>query len=142
MHPKLTQQEKMTLKCEKWIMLVVLCSFCCLGLSRPTLAQTVKWKEGEYKPIDVQNLTKIDPQRATKMADNAMLWYDARDLRIEGKGWTDTDNFYERLPARAQAKVPEAVWKLSKNTAGLCVRFVTDSKLVWASWTCSSPLIL
>jgi lysophospholipase L1-like esterase len=63
-----------------------------------------------------------------------LLWYDARYLTVEGKGWTDTGNFWERLPARAKGKVPKRVWALSKNTAGICVRFVTDSKEIHAIW--------
>ena len=76
----------------------------------------------------------LDPTRAERLADSDLSWYDARDLGIEGKGWADTENPYERLPARAEAMVPGAVWRLSKHTAGLCVRFVTDSKSIGATW--------
>ena len=84
--------------------------------------------------LDATGLTPLDPARAARQPDSDLLWFDARDLPIEGKGWADTENPYERLPARAKDRVPEAVWKLSKNTAGLCVRFVTDSKRIGAIW--------
>ena len=63
-----------------------------------------------------------------------MLWYDAKQLVIEGKGWNDTESFYGRLPTRAKPTVPEMVWTLSERTAGLAVRFTTNSKKIAAIW--------
>ncbi len=82
---------------------------------------------------------KVDPGTATKDAGQAILWYDARHLTVEGRGWTDTEEFYRRLPARAKEMVPDAVWGLSKHTAGLCVRFLTDADKITARWTVTSP---
>ena len=56
-----------------------------------------------------------------------MTWHDPVEWGIEGKGWIDTERFYDRFPAHAQGKVPGDVWDLSHNSAGLCVRFRTDS---------------
>lgn len=78
--------------------------------------------------------TALDPATALREPESDLLWYDARQLVVEGKGWTDTENFHERLPARAKAQVPEMVWALSKRTAGLAVRFSTDSKRIAAIW--------
>lgn len=77
---------------------------------------------------------QVTPEMASTQEDSELLWYDAGDLLVEGKGWDDTENFWERLPARAKGNVPEAVWKLSKHTAGLCVRFITDSRTIGAIW--------
>ncbi len=76
----------------------------------------------------------LDPATASREPDSDLLWYDAKRLVVEGKGWDDTENFYERLPARAESQVPEAVWTLSKRAAGLAVRFSTDSKKIAAIW--------
>ena len=54
-------------------------------------------------------------------------WTDASKLTVEGKGWDDTAAFYDRLPARAQKMVRPPVWRLSRDSAGICVRFVTDA---------------
>ena len=70
----------------------------------------------------------------TREPDSDLRWFDARQLCSEGKAWDDTEKFYERLPARAEAEVTEPVWNLSKNTAGLAVRFITDSKRIGAIW--------
>lgn len=63
-----------------------------------------------------------------------ILWFDAHQLRVEGMGWRDTQTTYARLPARAMGKVPRAVWALSHNTAGICIRFATDSTTISAEW--------
>jgi len=62
-------------------------------------------------------------------------WRDARDLTVEGKGWNDTKGFYDRLPARAEGVVRGTVWGLSRDSAGLAVRFVTDATAISARWT-------
>jgi hypothetical protein len=65
---------------------------------------------------------------------DAYSWYDARYLDVEGKGWKDTKSFYDRLPAKAEALVREPVWNLSHDSAGMCVRFVTDANEIHARW--------
>lgn len=67
-------------------------------------------------------------------AASQLRWQDARALRVEGKGWQDTKDFYDRLPARAEMLVRPAVWNLSRDSAGLCVRFVTDATTIAARW--------
>jgi len=43
---------------------------------------------------------------------------------IEGQAWPEeVENRYDRLPARAEKLVREQVWNLSKQSAGLMVRF-------------------
>ncbi len=64
-----------------------------------------------------------------------LLWRDARELAIEGKGWSDTKDFYDRLPARAETQVRQNVWNLAHDSAGMCVRFVTDATTISARWT-------
>lgn len=64
----------------------------------------------------------------------SLVWYDAQRLTVEGRAFSDTESTWERLPRRAKAHVPPMVWWLSKHTAGLCVRFVTDSTTIAASW--------
>lgn len=67
--------------------------------------------------------------------DASLLWVDARTLTIEGRGWSDgLGAAYERLPLEAQDAVPPQVWALSKNTAGIAVRFITDSARIAARW--------
>lgn len=67
--------------------------------------------------------------------ENGVIFYDAQLLPVEGKGWTDTESFYDRLPAKAKGVVREPVWNLSRFTTGLLVRFKTTSKDVTVRWT-------
>lgn len=86
----------------------------------------------------VPALEPIQPAPTTSPTESKLQWYDARQLTIEGKGWTDTETFYHRLPAKAKGVVRDPVWNLSKSTAGLCVCFVTDATTISARWTLTS----
>lgn len=66
--------------------------------------------------------------------NNSPPWYDIRQFGVEGRGWNDTKDFYDRLPARAEGVVRKPVWELSRNSAGMCVRFVTDATAIRARW--------
>jgi hypothetical protein len=76
----------------------------------------------------------LDPKLATLHAGDTNLWFDIRQLGVEGRGWNDTKEFYDRLPAKAEGKVREPVWNLSRHSAGMCVRFVTDATTIRARW--------
>jgi hypothetical protein len=76
-------------------------------------------------------LGKVDP-------DGKTLWYDVVHLNVEGRGWTRTESFYDRLPAAAKGVVRDEVWKLSHDSAGMCARFVTDATSIQARWTLRS----
>jgi hypothetical protein len=67
-------------------------------------------------------------------AEGSILWFDLRQLGVEGRGWNDTKAFYDRLPAKAEGRVRKPVWDLSRNSAGMCVRFVTDATTIRARW--------
>jgi hypothetical protein len=78
---------------------------------------------------------QVDPQKATADPDGKTVWYNCQDLRVEGKSWTDTKSFYDRLPAKAEGKATPAVWGLSHDSAGMCVCFATDAPSIRVRWT-------
>jgi hypothetical protein len=80
----------------------------------------------------------IDPKRATYQKGDSTAWYDITLLGVEGQGWNDTKAYFDRLPAKAEKLVRRAVWDLSRQSAGLCVRFVTDAPKIQARWTVTS----
>ena len=80
----------------------------------------------------------VDPSLARSDHGDSTLWYDIRNLDIEGRGWTDTKSFYDRLPSKAEGVVREPVWNLSHHSAGMCVRFVTGATDIRARWTLTS----
>jgi hypothetical protein len=67
-----------------------------------------------------------------------LLWVNIRDLNVEGRAWADTKTFFDRLPAKAEGKVPAPVWNLSHHSAGMHVRFVTDATTIQARWAVTS----
>ena len=54
-------------------------------------------------------------------------WYDLKEMGVEGKGWTDTKRYFDRFPSKAEGMVRDEVWNLSRHSAGMCMRFVSDS---------------
>src|ERR1051325_2360889 len=68
----------------------------------------------------------------------ALRWTDIRELGVEGQGWTDTKAPFDRLPARAEEKVRAAVWNLSRSSAGMHVRFISDATSIHARWALTS----
>ena len=66
------------------------------------------------------------------------VWTDASVLGIEGKGWEETEDLYDRLPASAKGLVPNSVWYLSKQSSGLRVRFKSTSQRIALRWGLTS----
>ena len=80
----------------------------------------------------------LDPASAKVDEKLGILWYDVKNLDVEGKGWTETKAFYDRFPAKAEGKVRPDVWNLSRHSAGLAARFITDAPTIHARWTLTS----
>lgn len=62
-------------------------------------------------------------------------WHDARNLTVEGLGFSGVKSPFDRLPARAEGVVRQAVWDLSRDSAGVLVRFTANTPLLRARWT-------
>jgi len=69
------------------------------------------------------------------------IWTDCKNLQIQGKGWKNTESFYDRLPAKAKKNVPREVWKLSKNPAGISIHFTTDASSIDVKWKLNSETL-
>ena len=68
-----------------------------------------------------------------------LLWKEAAEIGLENQGWKETLSPYDRLPKRVEKIVRPPVWSLSRNSAGLACRFITDSSEIHAQWTLTSP---
>ena len=64
-------------------------------------------------------------------------WYDVKEFGVEGKGWNETKKFFDRLPAKAEGFVRDQVWNLSRDSAGMCFRFVSDSPNIYVRYELS-----
>jgi hypothetical protein len=71
---------------------------------------------------------------APSAAESKVAWHDIRQFVIEGRAFDDTEDPYDRLPARAKEFVRGPVWSLSRDSAGMAVRFVTDATEIRARW--------
>ena len=78
----------------------------------------------------------LDPAKGK--AEGDVVWYDARTIGIEGRGWPEKKAPFDRLPAKAEKIVRKPVWELSRQSAGLCVRFRSDATTIQARWTLTS----
>ncbi|MBN2411403.1 SGNH/GDSL hydrolase family protein [candidate division KSB1 bacterium] len=76
----------------------------------------------------------IEPTAGTLDTNRNLVWYNAELLGVEGKGWTDTESYYDRLPIKANGVVREPVWNLSHDCAGMYIRFVTGSDTLFVRW--------
>jgi len=65
-------------------------------------------------------------------------WSDGSSLTIEGRGFLDTDTPYDRLPTRAREVVRAPVWSLSRQSAGISVRFRTDADQIHVRYRLTS----
>jgi hypothetical protein len=61
-------------------------------------------------------------------ADN-LVWQDVTQWGVEGREWAALERlrYFDRLPAEAEKTVTQAVWSLSRDSAGMVVRFKTDA---------------
>ena len=70
-------------------------------------------------------------------SEDVVDWYDVKDFGVEGKGWNETKKFFDRLPAKAEGFVRDQVWNLSRDSAGMCFRFVSDSPNIYVRYELS-----
>ncbi|MEP6538973.1 MAG: SGNH/GDSL hydrolase family protein [Bryobacteraceae bacterium] len=71
----------------------------------------------------------------TPAAPPELDWHDAKKFTVEGLGFTDLKSPYDRLPARAENVVRQAVWDLSRDSSGVLVRFLANTTSIHARWT-------
>ena len=82
-------------------------------------------------------VTPAKPAGPAIPADTA--WHDVTKWGLEGRAWPDQERkrWFDRLPAKADGKVTPAVWGLSRDSAGLMVRFQTDATTLYTRYTLS-----
>jgi len=75
------------------------------------------------------------PQEAAKREEN-IKYYGKEYFLIEGTSIPETEKEspYDRLPVSYKGKVRPPVWDLSKNSAGISIRFLSNSTLIKVKW--------
>jgi hypothetical protein len=67
-------------------------------------------------------------------ASEPLKYYSADAFPLFGKISEATETRYERLPAALRTTTRQSVWALGKNTAGLFLRFRTNSATIGLKW--------
>ena len=77
------------------------------------------------------------PAVAPTPPEPALEWFDVTTWGVEGRAFNDTARarWFDRFPSSAEGKVTSAVWNLSRDSAGMMVRFKTDAAAIWADYT-------
>jgi lysophospholipase L1-like esterase len=80
--------------------------------------------------------TKKAPAAKTP-PEPALIWKDVTTWGVEGRAFGDLPRkvWFDRFPAEAEGRVTDAVWGLSRDSAGMMVRFKTDATVIWADYT-------
>jgi len=78
----------------------------------------------------------------TIKTDSAVIYYGIDHFLIEGTAIADSlkESPYDRLPISYKEKVREPVWDLSKASAGITVRFHSNSTSINLKWTVLNDL--
>ncbi len=93
---------------------------------------------GIRKPINRRQFIKVATAGTALMAVPRLAysrplelkWHDVRNWGVEGRGWSDTQRYFDRLPGKAQTSVREPVWNLSRHSSGMCTQFITDATTI------------
>ena len=81
---------------------------------------------GQEKPA----IGTLDPEMAEKAkAADGLAWHDVTTWGVEGRVLPDQERerWFDRFPISAKESVTRAVWNLSRDSAGMMVRFNTDA---------------
>lgn len=87
--------------------------------------------------IAIAAFSSLQPVVAQEKSDDNIEWHDITEWGVEGRILPDQERarWFDRLPASAEGKVTAAVWGLSRDSAGMVVRFKTDATELWIDYT-------
>lgn len=66
--------------------------------------------------------------------EDSLIYYNASNFEIIGKGFSNTEAPYDRLPEQLRDTLRPALWKLSKNSAGIAIRFRSNTTAIDLKW--------
>src|SRR5262245_27313858 len=68
--------------------------------------------------------------------EEGVAWYDVTQWGVEGRILPDAPRarWFDRFPAAAEGQVTSNVWNLSRDSAGMMVRFKTDSPTIHVNY--------
>lgn len=78
-------------------------------------------------------IATLDPEmEVNRVAKDGLSWHDVTTWGVEGRILPDQERkvWFDRLPAAADGAVTPSVWNLSRDSAGMMVRFKTDASAI------------
>ena len=79
---------------------------------------------------------------AAQQASDTIAYTDASQLRIVNRAFSDVANPYQRLPEGIKPTVRKDVWHLAGNSAGIAVRFRTNSHFVATRYSLTNNVVM
>lgn len=79
------------------------------------------------------SIATLDPEMdINRVAKDGLSWHDVTTWGVEGRILPDQERkvWFDRLPASADGMVTPSVWSLSRDSAGMMVRFKTDATAI------------
>ena len=89
------------------------------------------------------NAQTAAPAKPAAPPPPALEWHDVTKWGVEGRAWPELERlrWFDRLPAAAEGRVSPAVWNLSRDSAGMMVRFKTDARAIGAYYVLRSDRV-
>lgn len=84
----------------------------------------------------------VFPINAFAQQDNEMKFIDASQLMIMGKGFENSMGTYDRLPIELKSEFREKLQYLGHNSAGIAIRFSSNSTSISAKWVVTNNFVL
>lgn len=79
-------------------------------------------------------LTSLFQLRAADAPEKPWKYVDSESLRIINKGFHDSERTYSRFPKWLKDSVREALWERQEESAGMGIRFATNSSRIGARY--------
>jgi hypothetical protein len=92
---------------------------------------------GQLSDTALPAATAPAPAAKTRPVEPPLDWHDVTTWGVEGRALGDMERlrWFDRFPSVAQGRVTGNVWNLSRDSAGMMVRFKTDATTLWANYT-------
>ncbi len=87
-----------------------------------------------------KSMCEIRKESHVDTSSNAIKYFDVSEFDFIGK-LPNTEK-YSRLPEEAKDEVRTAVWNLSKNTAGISIRFTSNTSSIDIRWKLDRNIIM
>ncbi len=82
----------------------------------------------------IQDLDKNLRSHAGGIGADSLRWVDGSTLTVEGVGWLNESAAYCRFPNRSERELRDALWQLSRCSAGVCLRFISNATQLFVRW--------